>query len=120
MILLTGASGFVGKEILNKLGHENVIGLSRSGKSNCSKNISCDLEDICADIIPETITTIIHSAAILDNRSKDLFNTNVLGTKKLIEFAKEKNVDHLILISSSCVQLEKKNQYGQKILQKKW
>lgn len=112
MILVTGASGYLGREIIKKLGKFETIGLCRTGRSESSKHVNCNILDLKPDIITGEVSTIIHAAALKDSRSKDLFNVNVAGTKNIVEFAKAKNVKHLIFISSSCTQLDKKNRYA--------
>lgn len=112
MILITGATGYLGKKIVERLDPSKVIGFSRTGKSPCLKHVNCSILDITPETIPEQISTIIHSAAVINKKSKDLYSTNVLGTKKMIDFAQAKNVQHFIFISSTCTQLEKKNRYA--------
>lgn len=112
MILVTGATGYLGKKIVKRLGYKDVIGLSRRGKSEGIEHINCNLIDISVDMVPGRISTIIHSAAEIYNRSPDVFLTNVDGTKKLIEFAQKKKIDHFIFISTASVLLEKKNRYA--------
>lgn len=112
MILVTGATGYLGKKIIDKLEHSEVIGISRTGRSACARHVNCDILDLAPDAIPEPVSTIIHTAAVKNSKSRDLFSTNIAGTGKVIEFAKAKNINHVIFISSSCTQLEKKNRYA--------
>ena len=112
MILVTGATGYLGRKIAEKLGYSKIIGLSRTGQSSYAKHINCNIQDLTSDIIPDRISTIIHAAAEINRKSPSLVDTNVEGTKKIIEFALAKNVNHMIFISSSCTQVEKKNRYS--------
>lgn len=112
MILVTGSTGYLGKKIVSKLNPSQVIGLSRTSKSECFKHVNCSITEIRADIIPDNISTVIHTAAVTDNRAKELLHVNVEGTKRLIAFAKAKDVAHIIFISSSCTQLDKRNKYA--------
>lgn len=118
-IVITGATGSLGSSIMNRLvesGHE-VIGLGRNNNKieNLKKSgfnvLKCSLENTeemeqyfgAADCI-------IHSAAFAAPfGSKNKFiNTNVEGTRAVMQSALNMNVNRVIVISSSSV-FEKAN-----------
>ena len=84
MILITGSTGYLGKRIIDKLEHETIIGISRSGNSGGAKHLNINIVDLVPNNIPDQISTIIHTAAVKNSRSKELINTNVTGTIKVI------------------------------------
>lgn len=102
-IFFTGASGFIGKRIITDLTQEfNFVVLSRY--ANESKNLSIkfiqnDLTSLDAkNKIFEKIDYIIHAAGDKKNESK-MYETNVLGTKKIVEIVN--NFKHIKLIHIS-------------------
>ena len=86
MILLTGASGFIGTEILKKLEHEKVICLSRSRKSSCYKNINARLQDISTDLVPDTVSTIIHLILLVTIRLSPMVMQIICWLRKIYGF----------------------------------
>jgi dTDP-4-dehydrorhamnose reductase len=85
-VLVTGAAGYVGRRLLNRLGDDfDVVGLSRSGPSD----LLCDLTDtaalraLAADFTPGAI---VHAAG----------NKNIAGCERSPELAYEANVTTLL------------------------
>lgn len=139
MILVTGATGIVGRTLLYRLlasGVERVVGLRRS---------SSELEDVAqtfldydpaggrelfekiiwrqADLLqPETlpdllagITEVYHAAAMVSFDPKDdkkLFQTNVEGTRNLL-YAVENSAVNKFCYISSIATLDGKNEQGE-------
>jgi len=114
MILVTGANGLVGsflcKEFVQK-GYR-VRGLVRKN-SDCTllNEISDRIEIFIGDIndtgslidAAEGIECIVHTAAIIsfwNKRNDEMYQTNVLGTKNIVDVALEKNIKRFIHISS--------------------
>ena len=93
-ILITGGNGFLGSRILEELQKEN------NCKSISRKN-NVDIKDYESfnniDFEPEII---IHSAANLSDDLEECFLSNISGMFNICKYSKEKNVKHLILISS--------------------
>ena len=104
-ILITGSSGFIGSYISTELKHNyTCVGISRS--QNIDITCSSDLRKMSVD--PDII---IHTAAVLSNDVEEAFQVNVVGTLNICKYAKEKNVRHLILISSLSVYERAENEY---------
>ena len=117
-VLLTGASGTVGIEVLRQLVLLNDVELTVFDKKTSitskifapyKKRINIIYGDLCNDLdikqIPDNIDVAIHLAAIIpplaDNKPELAFKVNVLGTKKIIEHLEEKSPNAFLLYSSS-------------------
>ncbi len=97
-ILITGSSGFLGKELVSELKNRkhDVFEYSIDGGKDIlnKKQLKENLKNI---------DTVIHLAAILDNQNPQLWNINVNGTKNIIEECAISKVKKLILLSSTGV-----------------
>ncbi|WP_106522025.1 NAD-dependent epimerase/dehydratase family protein [Taibaiella chishuiensis] len=111
MILVTGASGFLGQHLLQALAGQPlpVIALynSRRPEGPASPGLTwkqCDLLDIFSVAAAmEGITQVYHCAAIVsfDPRKKeDMIQANVEGTANLVNAALEAGVEKLVHVSS--------------------
>lgn len=111
MILVTGASGFLGQHLLQALAQQPlpVVALyhSRKPETLLQGNISwkqCDLLDVFAvEEIMEGITRVYHCAAVVsfDPRKKDLMiQGNVAATANVVNAALEAGVEKLVHVSS--------------------
>lgn len=110
MILVTGASGFLGQHLLQVLAQQPipVIGLYHSRKPELEyPNLSwkaCDLLDVFAvEEALQNITQIYHCAAIVSfdpGKSRQMIQENVAGTANLVNAALEANVQKLVHVSS--------------------
>ena len=104
MILLTGATGLLGREILKNLRVNNVevlpVGFSRKPEGG----VQCDLRDV-DQVIPlfenNKITTVIHSAA---HRQPDICENEVGETAKL-------NIDAVGILSDLAIEFKAKMLY---------
>ena len=100
-ILLTGASGFLGKELyksLKECGHQ-VIGVSRHGP-----DISCDITDSYLDIpLGSRPQMLIHSAAKLSFSCTDesIYRVNSQGTANILKVAFVNRIEKVVLISTA-------------------
>jgi len=107
-ILLTGGSGFIGSHFREKLNNVELVNLDikvPSINDNPKHQfIQGDIRDVNdVDKAIQDCDVIIHLAAIWDDFSVDdsfYFDTNVNGTKVLIEKAKEKGIKKFINYSS--------------------
>jgi nucleoside-diphosphate-sugar epimerase len=117
-VLLTGASGTVGIEVIKQLVKKEEIKLtvfdkktSRAIKlfSPYTNQMNVIYGDLCnnADIqrIPDNIDVAIHLAAIIpplaDEKPDLTYRVNVLGTKKIIDFLEDKCPNAFLFYSSS-------------------
>ncbi len=114
MVAITGASGLLGTFIASKfrLHGEDVIGLTRQKikaiKSHQPQNKINWKEVNILDAISlreslKEVHTVIHSAALVSfnpRRRKEIFETNVTGTKNIVDCCLAAGVKKLIHISS--------------------
>ena len=98
IILITGHTGFLGQHIVHSLKQKyEIIGISRKNTNKDIKNIKKDVRKITLKDIPEKINCIIHLAGLTDvhfcqqNPTK-CFDTNILGTKNILELARQKKI----------------------------
>jgi len=126
-ILLTGAAGFIGSHLAERLlgeGHE-VVGLdvfddfydpaikeqnlSVAREQNSFTLVRGDIRDTaCLADLPDGIDTIIHPAARAGVRPSIeqpglYYDVNVMGTLRLLEFARERGINTFLSASSSSV-----------------
>lgn len=111
-VLITGATGFVGGEILQKLYSDGfeVLGTSKSGaKNNDRKIIKADITDFenLTKNLTNDFDAVIHSAGLahqFGNIDRSFFeNVNVKGTKNIADLAVRAGAKQFILISSTAV-----------------
>lgn len=103
-ILVTGDSGLIGSNLMPELKKKmKVIGLGRKHERKNYKTINLDLAKDDLPSIPE-IDAVIHLAADIECKNQiNAFATNVLGTKKLLEFSKMNDVKSFIYASTGAV-----------------
>lgn len=114
-ILLTGATGFLGRYILRSLvseGYNNLVCLSRKNTSHLQGNIenasvtwiSGDISDILfLDQAMKGFDCIIHCASVVSfdiRQKKNLLKTSAEGTANLVNIALDKKVPYFLHISS--------------------
>jgi len=108
-LLVTGATGFVGQALVNKISFiYDTISFVRIRSNVLSENIQqLIVKDIFEAELPENIDVLIHLAGrahILNDKSldplKEFREVNVEGTLKLAHKALEKKVKRFIFISS--------------------
>lgn len=110
-IIVTGASGLIGHDLIKKLSFENnVFALSRSKISiNNVTYIYCDLSnDNFYNKLPSKVDVIFHLAQSQNFRnfpddSKDIFNVNTISTLNLLEYARSSGCQKFIYASSGGV-----------------
>lgn len=104
-ILITGASGFVGRYLVNELAqlHEIIACVRKKGNllpSSVQQIISNNFYDIA---IPQDINVIVHLAGVAHNKNNsvnEFEKINVDGTLELARKALKANVKRFIFISS--------------------
>jgi nucleoside-diphosphate-sugar epimerase len=112
IILITGGSGFLGINLIRHLlknGFTNLKSLDledfdypEKNKVNVTKG---DIRDVkTVEKIMEGVSYVIHAAAALPLYSKkEIYSTDIDGTKNLLEAALNKKVEKFIHISSTAV-----------------
>jgi len=108
-ILVTGYDGFIGTNLVNSLTQNyKIIGLSKTKNSKFEfKQIKKDILKASPNDIKENISYLIHLAALTDvvycqKYPSKCFQTNVIGTQKILELARKKK-SKVIFLSSSHV-----------------
>jgi 2-alkyl-3-oxoalkanoate reductase len=110
-VLVTGGGGFLGGAIVNRLSEDgcSVYALGRKRISNLPSHaeaIQCDLKDKQATINAcKGMDAVFHVAAIpgVWGDSKGFFDSNVEGTRNILEGCFQANVKKLIFTSSPSV-----------------
>lgn len=105
-ILITGAAGYIGSILLEKLSqHYTVIGLDlRADDSRAAPIVQGDIRDpSVADLmLKHEITHVVHLASVIeasDDPARD-YDIDVNGTKNIIESCLRAKVEHLCVASS--------------------
>jgi len=110
-IFITGASGFIGGAIARKLSTSHTVtAMSRSVESDelikslGATPIRCELNQVNKEHLSDT-DVIIHCAAMVKQwgTRKEFWDTTVLGTKQLLQAAKEAGVRRLIYLGTEAV-----------------
>lgn len=119
-VLVTGATGFLGREIVKELlaNDFEVLGISRTS----SANINCVQIDITVESEVEKlkrfddIDAIIHCAGLAHQFGKtsrdDFIKVNVKGTENIVKLANYLKIQHFILISSVSVYGNAKKEFN--------
>ncbi|MDO4689755.1 MAG: NAD(P)-dependent oxidoreductase [Fusobacterium sp.] len=120
-ILITGATGFLGKYTIQELEENNyeIVAFGRNekiGKSLLSKRVSffkgdfTKIEDLYE--AAENVDMIVHAGALstIWGRWEDFYNTNVLGTENVLEVCRKKRIKRLVYISSPSIYADAKDQ----------
>ena len=104
-ILITGSSGFIGKQLVKKLYKKNNLYLldkKKFSKKN-TQYFKIDLLDknkLENFFIDNKIDIIIHLASEIFDDDKNVYNYNTTTSKNLIELAEKYNVNHIIFTST--------------------
>lgn len=96
-ILVTGSSGFLGKEVIKTLQKKHTIVKYDFIEG---KNI-LDKVELFESL--KGIDIVIHLAAIIENENPNLWEVNVKGTKNLVEQSIKQKVKKIIYLSSTGV-----------------
>lgn len=114
-VLITGATGFIGSEIVSELADKQ-FDIYRIGRSNINSDFNrenffqvdiTNIEDVKALKKLNEVDAVIHSAGLahqFGNIGREKFQkTNVEGTRNILRLAVMLKVRHFILISSTAV-----------------
>ena len=97
-VLLTGSSGFAGKEVVKALKqHKHKVIEYDLDKGKNILNEEQLLEEM------KNSDAVIHLAGIVENKNPKLWEINVEGTQKVAQAAKKAKIKKLIYISSTAV-----------------
>jgi nucleoside-diphosphate-sugar epimerase len=109
-ILVTGASGFLGRHLVNRLllrGYSvRTLSRSRGGLPPNVKHVQGDIRDATLlDAAMTGVDTVYHTAAMVPGSGSDsqMWDTNVNGTRSVVEAALRAGVRRLVLVSSIAV-----------------
>lgn len=110
-ILITGARGFVGNNLMQHLGQlgAHVYGISHSSESkNVIKANILDYAKVSSIVKDKKITICFHLAgeALVEagqERPYDTFKTNIEGTLNILEIARVYGLERIVIASSSHV-----------------
>ena len=111
-VLVTGATGFLGKYLIEELLNNDYDVIAHGRKENVLNNIKekynaqilkCSLDEI--KNIELNVDYVIHAAALSTvwGKWKDFYNSNVIGTENVINFCKKNNVKRLVYVSSPSI-----------------
>ncbi len=120
MILLTGATGFVGSHLLNKISKIDkvrcLVRYERQAEELKKKGYETFIGDILENkrLLEATrgVDIVIHSAALMRGTRKQYELVNVIGTKNVVEACKKENVKQIIYLSSVLADEDYDNGYG--------
>lgn len=117
-VLVTGGGGFLGNHIIDDLLHEDFEVISYSRKKYdflIKKNVTSIKGDLKSfkDIqnASKNCHAIIHTAAYVEMFGdwKEFYETNIIGTRNVIQACIENNVKYLVYTSSPSVVFNKKD-----------
>ncbi len=108
-ILITGATGFIGRHLTNALSKTYSVRCLVRGTSDISPIKNSNIELIYGDLLDkgslrpalEQIELVYHLAGeVYSRRKRDYYTRNVLATKNLLEVCEEIGVKRIIFLSS--------------------
>lgn len=111
-VAITGAAGYLGRQIVNKLKKDkrvkNIIAIDRVPISDESKKVKTVICDITSSDIAKIISgrdVVIHLAFIIGDSTNRpaLYRVNVDGSRNIFEAAAKEGIRHLIVASSIAV-----------------
>jgi nucleoside-diphosphate-sugar epimerase len=109
-IIITGASGLIGKRLVSDLKQDaNLVALGRHAPSDSDVTwIPHDFSKSTLPELPRQSTTVIYLAQSehfrqFPERAQDIFNVNVAGVQKMLDWARVSGAERFILASSGGV-----------------
>ncbi len=102
--LVTGATGFIGRNLISRIKNPRVIvRKNKNSRGICDRAevVEAELDNIEAlQRATKGVDVVIHLAAIIDSRNKDIRRINVDATKLLVEAARKNRVKKFICLST--------------------
>lgn len=117
-LLITGGSGFIGKNLIRAIKNYDLVSVSRNSELQGVKNIKVDLTrtnfTFLEKVKPDYVVYLgtISSPKEAQSKPQESYESNVLAIQKFLEKAKGvslKNLKKIILFSSSVVYKEKRS-----------
>lgn len=111
-ILITGGAGFLGLHLISYLSKKNhsltLVDIQEFDKSEYIESSKAEICDVRnkgkLDSLIKGQDIVIHAAAALPLwKEKDIYTTNINGTKNVLELAKKHKIRRVIFISSTAV-----------------
>jgi len=110
-ILVTGASGFIGKVVVNRLANQNKVVKAFVRKNSNISGIENDLELCYGDLrnygeVEKAVSgckQIIHIAGITKGSLDELNSVNLVGLKNILQAALKHKIEKVIFLSSIAV-----------------
>lgn len=131
MILITGATGYIGKDLVKRLGKKDDIRILTRADAR-----GYPFEVVRGDITePESVEKamkdvdyVVHLAADKNHLAdyKELFGTNVTGTENVMKIAVKNDVKKVVYLSSMAAVIQFKTGYGktkrtaEKVIENHW
>lgn len=125
-ILVTGATGFLGSRLIEKMANNEQWMIIATGRKLKAHNTieAINIEYILGDLedpqfvmnIMEEIDIVVHTAALSAQMGKysDFHKANVQATENIIQAAKAKKIDKIVFVSSPSVYFQMKHQLNLK------
>ena len=120
MILITGSTGFVGRNLINKIPDKEKVKCLVRKSSNIKFLKEHDVQLIYGDITDKKsmdnalkdTDIVIHLAALINGTKKQFYNVNVEGTRNLIALCRKNKVKRIIALSSMAATRKHLDNYG--------
>ena len=123
MILITGATGFLGRNLLSRLAasRNDIVCLLRETSKNNIAVLAGNAQFVCGDLrnkeslltVTKNAEAVINLAAATSGDKKALYETNVTGIKNLVAACEKNKIRKLIHISSSAAAKRTRDDYGE-------
>ncbi|MBF0619632.1 MAG: NAD(P)-dependent oxidoreductase [Candidatus Omnitrophica bacterium] len=109
-VFVTGASGFVGRELLKKLQESGIayVAVDLTADAGSGVHVADIRSKDIAALIPEGADAVIHLAGLTrdpdcKNKGRECFDANVMATLNMVDAAGQRNVKQFIFASTEWV-----------------
>lgn len=113
-VLVTGGAGFIGSHLSERLAENNEVTVIDSLRTGQKENVPSDVEFVEGDITDRELVertlpghdVVVHMAALVGvqrtlNHPVEVLETNIEGTRTLLQVASEHEIDRFLLASTS-------------------